>query len=278
MPELPEVETVRRTLEPALGATIAAVWTSQLKLRQKAIPRRALTGLVGGRISGLRRIGKYLLIDTAGEAADGSTLLVHLGMSGRFRLQLGASDRPAHTHVELTLDDGARVLRFSDPRRFGQIDVVTPGREREHPSLAKLGPDPLVDGVDPIALLARARGKAATLKAFLLDQTVLAGPGNIYVSEALWLARLRPTRRAATLTATTATTLAAAVREVLVSALANGGTSLRDFVDADGAEGENAEYLQVYGRDGEPCPRCAAKIRRTVLQGRATYHCPRCQP
>jgi formamidopyrimidine-DNA glycosylase len=273
MPELPEVETVRRTLAPALGATITALWTSAYKLRTKAIPRRALGQVVGARVVALRRIGKYLLVDTS----TPHTLLVHLGMSGRFRLQPAAEPRPAHTHVEFALGDG-RVLRYSDPRRFGQVDVVDFGTERDHPALAKLGPDPLVDGVDPVALHARSRGKAATLKAFLLDQTVLAGPGNIYVSEALWRARLRPTRRARTLTAATAKTLAEAMRDVLLEALDKGGTSLRDFVDADGAAGENAEYLQVYGRDGTPCPRCQAQIRRTILQGRATYYCPSCQP
>lgn len=274
MPELPEVETVRLTLAPAVGATLAAPWTSGARLRTREVPVAALRRLAGERLTALRRIGKYLLLDTSGP----DSLLVHLGMSGRLRLQAGADPRPAHTHVEFPLDDGARVLRYSDPRRFGQVDVVRRGDERAHASLAGLGPDPLVDGIDPGWLRDRARGKQVTLKALLLDQAVLAGPGNIYVSEALWRAGLRPTRRARTLTAAGAQALARAMTEVLVEALDKGGTSLRDFVDADGAAGENAEYLQVYGRDGTPCPRCRAEIRRVVLQGRATFYCPRCQP
>lgn len=272
MPELPEVETVRRTLTPAIGARIAAVWDSGKGLHmQRKPPRAALRALVGGQLTAIRRIGKYLLIDTDGPRS----LLVHLGMTGRLRLHAKADPRAPHTHV--VLDLGARELRFSDPRRFGQIDVVTRATERAHPALALLGPDPLTDGVDPVALHARARAKKAMLKAFLLDQRVLAGVGNIYASEALWRARLRPTTRAHRLTAAGANRLAEAVGEVLAHALENGGTSLRDFVDADGAEGENADYLWVYGRTGEPCPRCQTPIRRTVLQGRATFFCPTCQ-
>lgn len=257
---------------PAIGARIAAVWDSGKGLHmQRKPPRAALRGLVGGQLTAIRRIGKYLLIDTDGPRS----LLVHLGMTGRLRLHAKADPRARHTHV--VLDLGARELRFSDPRRFGQIDVVTRATERAHPALALLGPDPLTDGVDPVALHARARATKAMLKAFLLDQRVLAGVGNIYASEALWRARLRPTTRAHRLTAAGANRLAEAVGEVLAHALENGGTSLRDFVDADGAEGENADYLWVYGRTGEPCPRCQTPIRRTVLQGRATFFCPTCQ-
>ena len=149
--------------------------------------------------------------------------------------------------------------------------------ERSHPALAILGPDPLVHGIDADAFAARAKGKKATLKAFVLDQSVIAGVGNIYASEALWRAGLRPTMRAHRLTATSAARLVEAIREVLAHALDKGGTSLRDFVDADGAAGENADYLWVYGRAGEPCLRCKAAIRRSVQQGRATYYCPTCQ-
>jgi formamidopyrimidine-DNA glycosylase len=196
-------------------------------------------------------------------------------MTGRLRIQKKSDERAPHTHV--VLDLGARELRFSDPRRFGQIDVVRRATERAHPALAVLGPDPLTDGIDPVALHARARGKKATLKAFVLDQSVLAGVGNIYASEALWRAQLRPTTRAHRLTAQSAARLADAIREVLEHALTNGGTSLRDFVDADGREGDNAEYLWVYNRAGQPCPRCKTEIKRSVLQGRATYYCPTCQ-
>lgn len=273
MPELPEVETVRRTLQPAVGAKIAAVWDSGKGLHmQRKPPRKKLRGLVGARITAIRRHGKYLLLDT--DTPD--SLLVHLGMTGRFLIVGEATPRATHTHLVLWLDDG-RELRFVDARRFGQIDVVARDREAEHPGLSLLGPDPLVHGIDGALLYARSRGKKTTLKAFVLDQSVLAGVGNIYASEALWKAQLRPTKRAHKLTEDTARRLAEAILEVLHNALDNGGTSLRDFVDADGTEGENADYLWVYGREGEECLRCKAKIRRAVHQGRATYYCPTCQ-
>jgi formamidopyrimidine-DNA glycosylase len=272
MPELPEVETVRRTLAPALGARIIGAWDSGKGLHMgRKPPRGKLARLVGATITKLRRHGKYLLIDTD----TPSTLLVHLGMTGRLLITAKSSPRAKHTHV--VLDLGERELRFVDARRFGQVDVVDRAREREHEGLAVLGPDALVDGFDGAYLFARSRGKQATLKAFVLDQGVVAGVGNIYASEALWRAKLRPTRRAHRLTAAGADTLAAAIHEVFDRALTKGGTSLRDFVAANGVEGLNAEYLWVYDRSGEPCPRCKTKIRRTVLQGRATYYCPTCQ-
>jgi formamidopyrimidine-DNA glycosylase len=272
MPELPEVETVRRTLAPAIGAKITAVWDSGKGLHMfRKPPRARLRRLVGARITAIRRHGKYLLVDT--DTPD--TLLVHLGMTGRFLIVPTAAPRAKHTHV--VLDLGARQLRFVDPRRFGQIDVFRRGDERRHPALAELGPDPLVDGIDAAHLHARARGKKSTLKAFILDQGVIAGVGNIYASEALWRAKLRPTTRAHKLTAAAAVRLADAIGEVLHHALDKGGTSLRDFVAADGAAGENADYLWVYGRAGKPCPRCKTTIRRAVHQGRATYYCPTCQ-
>jgi formamidopyrimidine-DNA glycosylase len=272
VPELPEVETVRRTLKPAIGARIEGVWDSGKGLHMhRKPPRAALKKLVGTTIMAIRRIGKYLLLDTDGERS----LLVHLGMTGRLRLHRRGDPRAAHTH--LVIDLGDRELRFSDPRRFGQIDLVTRASERAHPALAVLGPDPLTEGIDPVAFHARSRRKKAMLKAFILDQSVIAGVGNIYASEALWRAKLRPTTRAHRLTVASAKRLATAIDEVLRHALGNGGTSLRDFVDADGAEGENREYLWVYDREGKPCPRCKTPIRRSVLQGRATYYCPTCQ-
>ena len=272
MPELPEVETVRRTLTPAIGGTILSVWDSAQGLHMKRKPpRAALKKLVGTTITGVRRHGKYLLVDTDGP----SSLLVHLGMTGRFRINQKDDPRAKHTH--LVLDLGTRELRFSDPRRFGQLDVVTRAKEREHPALSILGPDPIVDGIDVTAFHARAKGKKAMLKAFVLDQSVLAGVGNIYASEALWRAKLRPTTRAHRLTLARAKVLAAAILEVLNHALEKGGTTLSDFVDANGYAGGNAEYLWVYDRKGEPCPRCKAPIKRSVLQGRATYFCPTCQ-
>ncbi|HEU0030932.1 MAG TPA: bifunctional DNA-formamidopyrimidine glycosylase/DNA-(apurinic or apyrimidinic site) lyase [Kofleriaceae bacterium] len=272
MPELPEVETVRRTLTPAIGQTIAAVWDSGkgLHMRRKP-PRKKLRALVGATITAVRRHGKYLLVDT--DRPD--TLLVHLGMTGRFCLHRKGTPRGTHTHLVLEL--GATELRFTDPRRFGQIDVFVRDAERHHPALAVLGPDALEHVIDVDAFLAAAKARRTTLKAFVLDQSVIAGVGNIYASEALWRAQLRPTRRTRKLTADGAQKLVAAIREVIDHALTNGGTTLSDFVDADGKAGENADYLWVYDRAGKPCPRCETAIKRSVLQGRATYYCPTCQ-
>ena len=274
MPELPEVETVRRTLAPALGAKITSVWDSGQGLHMHRKPPRAkLKKLVGATFVAIRRHGKYLLLDTDTPL----TLLVHLGMTGRVLITSAAAPRAKHTHLVLGLGLGARELRFVDARRFGQLDVLERAHERQHPALAILGPDPLVHGIDATAFAAAAKRKKTTLKAFVLDQSVLAGVGNIYASEALWRAKLRPTKRANKLTHAAATRLAKAIDEVLHHALDNGGTTLSDFVAADGAEGDNADYLWVYGRAGEPCLRCKTRIRRAVHQGRATYYCPTCQ-
>ena len=274
MPELPEVETVRRTLAPAVGARIASLRSSGKPLRLgRAMPlARMKKALIGRRITGLRRHGKYLLVDTDGDSA----LLVHLGMTGRFRLCDARAPQAPHTHLVIALD-GGRQLRFVDPRRFGFVDIVARGAEKAHPALAVLGKDPLVEGIPGEWLHAEARRRKVTLKSFLLDQSVIAGVGNIYASEALWRVKLRPSRRTSRLDAAAAKLLARAVTDVLESALANGGTTFSDFVDADGREGDNVEYLNVYGRAGEPCPRCRTAIRRSVIQGRATYFCPTCQ-
>jgi formamidopyrimidine-DNA glycosylase len=279
VPELPEVETVRRTLEPAIGRRVLGVWTSGLPLRLgRPVDRRGLErAAAGALIAAVRRRGKYLIIDFSGER---EVVLVHLGMSGRLRLVARTAPRAPHTHVVFRLE-GASDLRYSDPRRFGMVAVAPGGgREREHPSLAVLGRDPLLERVTGAFLHQAARHSRQTMKAILLDQGIVAGIGNIYASEALWLACVRPTTRGYQLDRARADRLARALSQVLRHALRRGGTSLRDFVDADGVAGENAEYLRVYDRTGEVCPRrgCSGRIRRTVMQGRATFHCPRCQP
>ncbi|MEO8704787.1 MAG: bifunctional DNA-formamidopyrimidine glycosylase/DNA-(apurinic or apyrimidinic site) lyase [Kofleriaceae bacterium] len=272
MPELPEVETVRRTLMPAIGATIETIWDSGQGLHMaRKPPRKQLQKLLGATIVGLRRHGKYLLVDTD----TPESLIVHLGMTGRFCILPARTPRAAHTHFVAGL--GTRELRFSDPRRFGQIDVVTRGRERTHPALAGLGVDALTERLDVRLFHAGARVSRSTLKAFILDQGVIAGVGNIYASEALWRAGLRPTKRTKRLTTDGAKRLVEAIREVIDRALENGGTTLADFVDANGTAGDNAEYLWVYDRAGQPCKRCESPIKRSVLQGRATYYCPTCQ-
>jgi formamidopyrimidine-DNA glycosylase len=272
VPELPEVETVRRTLEKLVGERITsmAVGRKGLHMARKP-PRGALRKLIGARITGLRRIGKYLLVDTDRP----QSILAHLGMTGRLRIHRKGDPRANHTH--LVIGFGERELRFVDPRRFGQLDVVTRPNEREHVGLAVLGPDPLTDGLDTRTLFTIAKQRKVTLKALVLDQGVIAGMGNIYASEALWRAKLRPTTRSNRLTSQSTAKLAAAVREVLSRALDHNGTTFSDFVDADGREGDNEEYLWVYGREGMPCRRCRTSIRKSVQQGRATYYCPTCQ-
>lgn len=276
MPELPEVESVRRGLvrRRLRGARIARVRASGKPLRlNRALPLTALRRATAGRrVTALRRIGKYLLIDLDGP----SSVIVHLGMTGNLTTAPRSTPWAPHTHVVFELDDG-RDLRFVDPRRFGMVDVLVRGREREHPSLRAIGPDPITEGL-PDDHLARAAARRATpAKTFILDQTVVAGVGNIYASEALWLAQIAPTRKAHRLGDEGTRALTVAIRDVLEFAIENGGTTLRDFLGADGEPGENGEYLLVYGRAGQPCPRCQTAIRRSVLQGRATYFCPTCQ-
>lgn len=271
MPELPEVETVRRTLAPALGQKVKGVRTSKLSLRGKPIGERALRkNCTGMKIDGIRRIGKYLLLDFS----SGASVLVHLGMSGRLRLYKPDSELPSHTHV--TWDLGKYWLCFSDPRRFGMCHVVW---EDQDSSLDKLGPDALLEMPSGEVLKKRSGKSERKIKEVLLDQTVIAGLGNIYVSEICYRAGIRPTVRANRLSLKNWNALAKATVKTLNFALERGGTSLRDFVAADGRTGEFSEYLQVYGREGEGCLKrgCSAKVKKVVIGGRSTFFCPVCQ-
>lgn len=277
MPELPEVETVRRTLAPILGARIQSTWWSGKNLRLNTpvdLPALRRAGK-GAQIESVRRLGKYLLLDLLGRD---SVILVHLGMSGRFRHFAAQSARPPHTHVEWHLEDG-RLLRYSDPRRFGNVELLQRGQERTHASLARLGPDPLVDGVDAATFYRACQRTARPIKVALLDQGLVAGIGNIYASEALFLARIHPETPAKALSAARCERLGAAIVDVLERALSHGGTSLKDFVNADGHAGEHAHYLWVYDREGVSCVNrnCSSKIQRTVQQNRASFYCRRCQ-
>lgn len=278
---MPEVETVVRTLRPQLaGAVIAAVWSSGKPLRlNRPLQLAALQRLcVGARVAGVRRRAKYILMDltpdtdTAQVASAGAGVLFHLGMSGRLRLQPGESPRAAHTHVVLRLGDG-RELRFVDPRRFG---CVRPARQVDAlPELAALGPDPLHD-LDADTLRAALASSRAPIKAFLLDQRRVAGLGNIYVCEALFQARVHPATPSCRVRGR-AQVLLAAIKDTLITAIGNRGTTLRDYVDAAGAAGDNAAALLVYGREGGPCRACATPIRRVVQSARSTFLCPQCQ-
>jgi len=276
MPELPEVETIARDLDAAIvGATVTAVWGSGLPLHLKRAVD--LTGIrrlsVGRPIAGVGRKGKYLLFAFGERGAPAPAgVVAHLGMSGRLRVEPRTAERSRHTHVVFTLDD-QRELRFVDPRRFGWMAPAAPLQAR--PELMALGPDPLTE-LDQAELARRLTGSRAPIKAFLLDQTRIAGLGNIYVSEALHRARIHPTTPAARVVGQAAALLAG-IRAALELGIRNRGTTLRDYVDASGTRGTNAAALRVYGRDGEPCPVCASSIKRRLDAGRSTFFCPTCQ-
>ena len=274
MPELPEVETVRRGL--ALKMTGRHIVKAELRrqdLRRPFPPMLART-LTGAKIGKLARRGKYILL----ELDDNGTLLLHLGMSGR--ITAGPADLPhaPHDHVVLTLDDGT-VVRFNDARRFGLLDYMRRGEEAAHPLLAGMGPEPLEAGFDGKYLARKLAGKMTPIKAALLDQKIVAGLGNIYVCEALYRAGLSPQRLAATVTGARADKLAKAIHETLTDAIQAGGSSLRDYVQADGELGYFQHRWAVYGRAGEPCPGCTCKegVRRIVQSGRSTFFCAKKQ-
>ncbi|WP_101341507.1 bifunctional DNA-formamidopyrimidine glycosylase/DNA-(apurinic or apyrimidinic site) lyase [Cereibacter azotoformans] len=282
MPELPEVETVRRGLEPAMaGRLISEARVNRPDLRWPLPPRMA-ERLTGQRVLRLRRRSKYILADLSG----GESLLIHLGMSGRM-LVSGARvgdfvhDHPAparHDHVVLEMEGGARVT-FNDARRFGAMDLVPTEAADAHPLLASLGPEPLGNAFDGAYLAARLAGRRTPVKAALLDQRIVAGLGNIYVCEVLFRAGLAPVRLAGSLGEARAAGLVPIIREVLSEAIAAGGSSLRDYRQADGELGYFQHTFRVYGREGQPCvtPGCRGLVGRIVQSGRSSFHCPECQ-
>jgi len=274
MPELPEVETIVRGLATRLrGRRVESVWWSgqPLHLRRKVDVRGLRAVTVGRAIAGVRRLGKFILVAVDGGAAD-SGVVIHLGMTGRLRVEAASAARAPHTHVTFRLAGGDE-LRFADARRFGWVE---PGRPfSASAALARVGPDPLT-GLDAAALAAALTGVRASIKAFLMDQRRVAGLGNIYVAEALHRAGIHPAARAGRVRAR-APELLAAIRAALEGGIARRGTTLRDYVDADGRSGDNAAALLVYGRAGEPCPRCGAPIKRRVDGGRSTFFCGDCQ-
>ena len=274
MPELPEVETIRRGLASRMtGRQIVRAELRRADLRRPFPPLLA-ERLTGAQIGALGRRGKYILV----ELDDSGTLLLHLGMSGRITVGGNNAPEEKHDHVVLTLDDGT-VVRFNDPRRFGLVDYMTRGSEAAHPLLAGMGPEPLEPGFDGAYLARALAGKMTSIKAALLDQKIVAGLGNIYVCEALYRARLSPRRLAATVTGARAERLAAAIRTVLGEAIEAGGSSLRDYVQASGELGYFQHRWAVYGKEGEPCPgcTCAEGVHRIVQSGRSTFFCAKRQ-
>lgn len=269
MPELPEVETTRRGLAPHLeGRRISTVMLRRPDLRWP-IPADVRERLPGQRIEAVERRAKYLLTHTAAGSA-----LWHLGMSGVMRVLPASTPLGAHDHVDIGLDDG-RVLRFTDPRRFGCLLWQPPGQV--HALLAGLGPEPLSEAFSGETLFTASRGRTASVKVFLMDQAVVVGVGNIYAAEALFEAGIRPTTPAGRVTRERYAKLAAAVKRTLAYAIERGGTTLRDFLNPDGLPGYFEQELFVYGREGEACRVCGTALASMRLGQRATVWCPRCQ-
>jgi formamidopyrimidine-DNA glycosylase len=272
MPELPEVEVVRRGLEPRIArANVGSITVREPRLRW---PVRAdlPTVMRGQTIDSVGRRGKYLLL-----ACTRGTLIVHLGMSGQFRLLGGSEDPRRHDHVDI--ETSAGVLRFTDPRRFGAIlwHEAEAGDIESHPLLARLGVEPLSSAFSGELLYRASRMRSLSIKQMLLAGREVVGVGNIYASESLFRARISPRARAGSLSRARCEALAEAIRQTLSEAIARGGSSLRDFVDSDGAQGHFQLDCQVYGREGEPCRRCATPIVLLRQQQRASYFCPSCQ-
>jgi formamidopyrimidine-DNA glycosylase len=270
MPELPEVETSLRGIAPHLrGRRILRLVARERRLRWP-VPESLDTAVAGQPVLDLRRRAKYLLIDL-----PAGTLILHLGMSGSLRVLPAATPPGPHDHIDLALDDG-RCLRLRDPRRFGSLHWAPPPVEA-HPLLAHLGPEPLSPGFDGAYLHRRSRGRRAAVKTFIMDSHVVVGVGNIYASEALHRAGIHPARPAGRIALPRYERLAASIKTVLAAAIAEGGTSLRDFVQEDGNPGYFARALRVYGRTGEPCPGCGEPVRTRRIGQRSSFYCPRCQ-
>ncbi len=274
MPELPEVEVCRLGLEPALsGALIESVEVRFPRLR-RPLPENLAATLAGRRIVELRRRGKYLLLACQG-STDSGWLVVHLGMSGNLRLVAAGSEPGRHDHFDLRA--AGKILRYSDPRRFGLIDWIAGDDYGSHPLLAGLGIEPL-DGEFSGGWLYRiGRARSTPIKILLMDGHVVVGIGNIYAAEALFRARISPLKPAGRLGRAACDRLATAVQATLTEAIAAGGSSIRDYRHHDGGSGYFQITVAVYGRAGLPCPRCGAPVRQVKQSGRSTFYCAGCQ-
>jgi formamidopyrimidine-DNA glycosylase len=282
MPELPEVETVKRGLTPAMqGAKIQQASINRPDLRWP-FPSGMADRLIGKTVLGLRRRSKYILIDLS----SGETLLIHLGMSGRMLVSgdplgqfMHSHPMPQkHDHVVLDMDNGSRIT-FNDPRRFGAMDLMPTATSDHHKLLAGLGPEPLGNDFNESQLIEALNGRSLPIKSALLDQRIIAGLGNIYVCEALFAGKISPTRAAGDIAKPHIAALVPIIRNVLDRAIAAGGSSLKDFRQADGEHGYFQHSFDVYGREGHPCRTggCTATIQRITQSGRSTFFCPQCQ-
>ena len=276
MPELPEVESLRQILKRSVtGRTITGTRIGRLPLRRRK------TGNFGPRIHGKRiekvdRRAKYLILDLSGD----DVILVHLGMSGSLTCRDRDFDssefNPRHDHVEFRLDDGSRLV-FNDPRRFGIVRLVARAGLPALRELKDIGPEPLSDDFNADYLANKARGRKVAIKNLIMDQKIVAGVGNIYASEVLYRARVRPTRRAATLKRSEIDLIAKFIPIILRDAIDGRGTTFRNYRDSEGRPGTFADRLQVYGREGEKCYRCSTAIKNVVVGQRASFYCPKCQ-
>lgn len=282
MPELPEVETVVRGIRPRLvGRRLVRLVQRRPDLRT-ALPPRFSERVEGRRVAAVERRAKYILVRLDGAATGPSPddfLIIHLGMSGR--LVLGAApsgDAGPHEHVEFATEDGT-VIRFSDPRRFGLMDLVPVAHLARDPRFLALGPEPLSQEFTPTVFAAALKGRATSIKAALLDQRIVAGLGNIYACEALFQACISPRRSAGTVQGERAARLVRAIKDVLTRAIAAGGSSARDYVQASGEAGWFQHAWAVYDREGRPCPQCdcAGGVKRVVQGGRSTFYCAKRQ-
>ena len=288
MPELPEVETVKRGLEPVLkDRKIERVETRRAGLRFP-FPSDFAVRLSGARVRALSRRAKYILA----ELDNGLSLIVHLGMTGRFTVlsPKGASNPSAfyfetqagegadgpHDHVVMHLEGGVRVV-YSDPRRFGMMDVVETASVNQHRLLAGIGVEPLGNELSAAYLRQRLKGKAAPIKAALLDQRIIAGLGNIYVCEALFRAKISPKRKAGSVKAEKLQELVRHIRDIFYEAILAGGSTLQDFHNTNGEQGSYQQRFLVYDREGEPCSSCGKPIKRLVQSGRSSFYCANCQ-
>ncbi len=270
MPELPEVETARRGIAPHLrGQRIVRVDLRQTRLRFP-VTRGLADSLTGARITDVGRRAKYLLIGT-----DRGTLLIHLGMSGSLRILAGFENASRHDHFDIWLESG-HGLRFTDPRRFGSL-LWTTRDALKHRLLKHLGPEPLTKDFSGAYLYALSRRRKTPIKPLIMDGRVVVGIGNIYSSEALFAAGIRPTRQSGRISLARMELLVTKIKDVLHRAIRAGGTTLRDFTGSEGTPGYFAQELSVYDRAGQPCPTCSAPVRKKVLSQRASYYCVDCQ-
>ena len=280
MPELPEVETVRRGLSPVMeGKQVLALQVNRPDLRFP-FPDEFAARVAGTRITRLGRYAKFLVADLA----TGETIIMHLGMSGRFRIEGGTlgefhratSDDPAHDHVVFRMKGGVTVT-YNDPRRFGFMEMWPTAKFEDYPRLRNMGPEPLSNGFSAEYLGQALKGKAAPIKAALLDQKIVAGLGNIYVCEALFRAGISPRRKSSTIPGVRAERLAPAINAVIAAAIDAGGSSISDFSNASGELGYFQHRFQVYDREGDECVVCGNTVKRLVQSGRSSFYCGVCQ-